>query len=189
MRKIFYYLPSIIFNIVEFLVIILIGVLLEIDIVDIICIILLFAIIRMLTKSAIHYKDWKLCLLWSTLQMFSLFLVCKTDIIVSILFIVFAAIVLSGKGDIGDIFMWGGNSLNNRVFDWVKFNQDNEKLKQYEKRLKETDKQKYFIFIYRFKEFKSFSQIAGLMGISTQRISEEIKTMSHFIEYSIRLDN
>lgn len=189
MKRIFYYLPSIVFNAVEFLAIILIGVLLEIKLMDIICIILLFGIIRMLTKSAIHYKSWKLCLFWSTFQMFSLFLVAKVGMSVSILITIFAAVVLSKKGDINDIFMWGGNNLNKTVFDWVKFNQDNEDLMKYEERLKETDKQKYFIFKYRFREFKSFSQIANLMDTSTQRISEEIKVMSHFIEYSIRLDN
>ena len=188
MRKIFYYLPSIIFNVIEFLVIILIGVLLEIQFIDIMCIILLFGIIRMLTKSAIHYKDWRLCLLWSTIQMFSLFLAYKAGIEVSVLMITFAAIILSGKGNISDVFMWGGNNLNNIVFNWVKFNQDNEKLFNYEKKLKGTDKQKYFIFIYRFREFKSYSQIASLMDMDVQRISEEIKIMSHFIEYSIRLD-
>ena len=189
MKKIFYYLPSIIFNVIEFLVIILIGVLLENTIIDIICIILLFAIIRMITKSAIHYKNWKLCILWSTLQMTSLFLASKVSLPVSILATIFAAIILSGKGDINDIFMWGGNDLNKTVFNWVKFNQENEKLIKYESRLKETDKQKYFIFIYRFREFKSYSQIAKLMDMDAQRISEEIKTMSHFIEYSIRLDS
>lgn len=189
MKRIFYYLPSIIFNAVEFLVIILIGVLLEIQFIDIICIILLFGIIRMLTKSAIHYKNWKLCLLWSTLQMFSLFLAYKAGLVVSILTITFSAIILSGKGNIDDIFMWRGNDLNRIVFDWVKFNQDNYKLRKYELKLKETDKQKYFIFIYRFREFKSYNQIADLMGVDAQRIAEEIKTMSHFIEYSIRLDN
>lgn len=188
MKRIFYYLPSIIFNAVEFLAIILIGVLLEMKLIDIICIILLFAIIRMLTKSAIHYKNWKLCLFWSTFQMFTLFLASKAGIAISVLITVFAAIVLSGKGDYKDIFMWGGNSLNKIVFDWVKFNQDNEKLIKYEEDLKKTDKQKYFIFKYRFREFKSYSQIASIMGIGTQRISEEINVMSHFIEYSIRLD-
>lgn len=189
MKRMLYYLPSIIFNVIEFLVIILIGVLLGLEIIDIIIIILLFAIVRMITKSAIHYKNWKLCLFWSTLQMLSLFLVYKTNTIISIIAIIFAGIVLSGSGDIKDIFMWGGNNLNNIVFDWVKFNQNNEKLNKYELLLKETDKQKYFIFKYRFREFKSFSQIASLMDMSTQRISEEIKVMSHFIEYSIRLDN
>ena len=188
MRRIFYYLPSIIFNAVEFLVIILIGVLLEIKFIDIICIILLFGIIRMLTKSAIHYKDWKKCLFWSAFQMFSLFLASKAGMGITVLITVFAAIVLSGKGNISDIFMWGGNNLNRIVFDWVKFNQENENLLKYENMLRETDKQKYFIFRYRFREFKSYSQIANLMNISTQRISEELNVMSHFIEYSIRLD-
>lgn len=81
-----------------------------------------------------------------------------------------------------------GNTLNNEVFDWVKFNQDNEKLIKYENNLKETDKQKYFIFVYRFREFKTYSQIAKIMDMDIQRISDEIKIMSHFIEYSIRLD-
>ena len=188
MRGIFYYLPSIIFNAVEFLVIILIGVLLEIKFIDIICIILLFGIIRMLTKSAIHYKDWRLCLLWSTLQMFSLFLVYKVGLIVSIIMTIFAAIILSGKGNISDIFMWGGNELNKEVFDWVKFNQDNIKLIEYERNLYNTDKRKYYIFIYRFREFKSYSEIADLMEMSQRRITEEIKIISHFIEYSIRLN-
>lgn len=120
--------------------------------------------------------------------MFSLFLVYKTGVLVSILTIIFAATILSGNGDYKDIFMWGGNNLNRIVFDWVKFNQDNEKLFNYEKKLRETDRQKYFIFIYRFREFKSYSQIANLMDMDVQRISEEIKIMSHFIEYSIRLD-
>ena len=158
--------------------------------VDIMCIILLFAILRMMTKSAIHYKDWKLCIVWSTLQMFSLFLASKTNLTVSIIVTSFAAIILSGKGDYHDIFMWGGNRLNKEVFNWVKFNQDNEKLMKYEKKLKDqNERQKYFIFKYRFREFKSYNQIAELMEMDVQRVSDEIKIMSHFIEYSIRLDD
>lgn len=63
-----------------------------------------------------------------------------------------------------------------------------KKLIEYEAKLKETDKQKYYIFKYRFREFKSYSQIAKIMDMDGQRISDEIKIMSHFIEYSIRLD-
>ena len=84
--------------------------------------------------------------------------------------------------------MWGGNALNNEVFNWVKFNQNNEKLIKYENDLDKTDKRKYFIFRYRFREFRSYNEIAKLMGLPTQRISDELNTMSHFIEYSIRLD-
>ena len=121
--------------------------------------------------------------------MASLFLAYKAGLFVSLIATSFTAIVLSGKGNINDMFMWGGNTLNKSVFDWVKFNQSNEKLIKYEKDLKETDKQKYYIFVYRFREFKSYSQIANLMNMSTQRICEELNVMSHFIEYRIRLDN
>ena len=135
MKKIFYYLPSIIFNVTEFLVVILIGILLEIRMSNIIITILVFFIVRMLAKKALHYKSWKLCLLWSVLQMTSLFLTSMVGIHLGIISTIFAAIVLSGIGDIRDIFMWNGeHSLNKEVFEWVKFNQNNDKLKEYEEK-------------------------------------------------------
>ena len=88
MKKIFYYLPSIIFNVVETIVIILIGVLLRLTIIDILLVSLLFGIIRMMTQSAIHYKDWRLCILWSTLQMASLFLAYKAGLFVSLILLI-----------------------------------------------------------------------------------------------------
>ena len=188
MKKLLYYLPSIIFNMAETLVIILIGVLLKLNIKIIILIIITFSIFRMIFKKPLHYKDWYRCLIWSTLFFLSLFVVAKVDLMICIGLTIFEAMILTGKGNINDIFMWGGNILNNEVFDWVKFNQDNEKLIKYESNLKETDKQKYFIFVYRFREFKTYSQIAKIMDMDIQRISDEIKIMSHFIEYSIRLD-
>jgi hypothetical protein len=90
--------------------------------------------------------------------------------------------------DLNKLFFWGGNVLNQEVFDWVKFNQNNEKLIEYENNLKKTDKRKYFIFVYRFREFKSYSEISKIMDIDIQRISDEVKIISHFIEYSIRLE-
>lgn len=189
MKKILYYLPSIIFNVAETLVIILVGKLLGLTITQMLIILLMFAIIRMLLKPALHYKDWYRCLIWSTLFFLSLFVVAKVSFIVCVLLTIFEAIILTHKGNINDIFMWGGNKLNTEVFNWVKFNQNNEKLKKYEENLKETDKQKYYIFRYRFREFKSYNQIADLMDMDAQRISDEIKIMSHFIEYSIRLDD
>ena len=59
---------------------------------------------------------------------------------------------------------------------------------EYENNLKKTDKRKYFIFVYRFREFKSYSEISKIMDIDIQRISDEVKIISHFIEYSIRLE-
>ena len=106
-----------------------------------------------------------------------------------ILLTIFTGFVSTGKADINDMFMWKGSDLNQQVFEWVKFNQDNKKLIEYEHNLEKTDKRKYFIYVYRFKEFKKYSEIAELMETDPQRISDEVKIMSHFIEYSIRLSS
>ena len=183
------YLPSIVYSLLEFLVGVLVGSLLGISYVHSISLILIFSIIRFIFKNPLHYKSCIKCFIWTEIFYCEIMLICKIDFFLSILFAIFSAFILTGRGNISDMFMWGGNTLNNSVFNWVKFNQDNEKLIKYEQNLKETDKQKYFIFIYRFKEFKSYSEIAKLMDMDIQRISDEVKIISHFIEYSIRLEN
>lgn len=187
MKKLLMYLPSIIFNIAEFLAILIIGELLGIRLNNMMILMLLFSITRMVLKQAMHYKDWKRCLLMTSLFFLSLFVVARVDFSLALLLTIFEALILTGHGNINDMFMWGGNKLNKEVFDWVKFNPNNEKLLKYEQDLKEHDKQKYVIFKYRFREFKSYSDISKLMDIDIQRISDEIKIISHFIEYSIRL--
>jgi predicted DNA-binding protein YlxM (UPF0122 family) len=191
-EKLLYNLPSIIFNIFEILVSILIGVLLKLEVEDIVLIILLFNLLRNITHSSIHYKDFRLCFLWTILFYSSLFLTIKVGLVTSLICTTFSALILTNKGNIvnafKDVTEWGGNVLNKSVFDWVKFNQNNELLIEYENNLRKTDKRKYYIFVYRFKEFKSYSEIAKLMNIDAQRVSDEIKIISHFIEYSIRLN-
>lgn len=188
MKRILYYLPSIIFNVTEVLAVIYIGRLLNLEIKNIIIVIILFAGLRMLLKEPLHYRDWKRCFAMTLVFFVGIFITFRIDIIIGIGMTILGAIVLTGKGNINDIFMWGGNKLNQEVYNWVKYNQDNEKLKNYENQLKENDKQKYYIFRYRFREFKSYNTISKLMEMDNQRISDEIKIMSHFIEYSIRLD-
>lgn len=83
---------------------------------------------------------------------------------------------------------WKRNELNARVYEWVRYNLQNEKLIKYKEQLKQNDKKKYYIYVYYFEECKSISQISSIMDIDIQRIGEEIKILSHFIEYSIRLD-
>lgn len=82
---------------------------------------------------------------------------------------------------------WKRNELNERVLEWTRFNLDNELLIKYKNNLKETDKRKYYIYVYYFEEHKSFETISQIMDIDRQRIGEEVAIMSHFIEYGIRL--
>lgn len=182
------FIKVLIFNILETMIIFFLGEIFNVNVnIRIMCIGLFF-LTRMIIGSPKHYKKAYMCALWSSLVFLSLYTLSSLDMLPIIILTIFTGFISTGKADINDMFMWGGNTLNRVVFDWVKFNQDNEKLMKYERMLKETDKQKYFIFIYRFREFKSYSQIADIMGMGTQRISEEINVMSHFIEYSIRLD-
>ena len=157
-----------------------------------ILIILLFNLIRNISSQPIHYKDYRLCFIWTVLFYTSLFLISRLGFKIYLICTIFSATILTNKGNILEVFKnsteWGGNLLNKEVFDWVKFNQDNQLLKKYEKDLYNTDRIKYYIFKYRFREFKTYDVIAELIGKDKQRISEEIKTMSHFIEYSIRLN-
>lgn len=182
------FIKVLIFNILETMIIFFLGEIFNVNVnIRIMCMGLFF-LTRMIIGSPKHYKKAYMCALWSSLVFLSLYTLSSLDMLPIIILTIFTGFISTGKADINDMFMWGGNTLNRVVFDWVKFNQDNEKLMKYERMLKETDKQKYFIFIYRFREFKSYSQIADIMGMGTQRISEEINVMSHFIEYSIRLD-
>lgn len=103
------------------------------------------------------------------------------SILVSICLVVLASITTS------NFLWWKRNDLNKRVFEWVKFNQNNELLQKYRKQLEETDKKKYYIYIYYFEEQKSFETISKIMDIDRQRIGEEISIISHHIEYGIRL--
>ena len=181
-------LTTVIFNFAETILIFLIGKLLGLETNSIIIVMLCFMISRGVFGKALHFKTWYRCLVWSLLILLSLFLILKVDLVVSILFTIFSAFIMTGKSNINDMYLWGGNKLNAEVYNWVKYNQDNKMLLEYEKKLKETDKRKYYIFVYRFKEFKSYKDIAELMELDEQRISDEIKIISHFIEYSIRLN-
>lgn len=169
-------------------------------------IIMLIWTLRILIGQNKHYKNNRegsiKCLISQFALFTFLFLSIDINIYTACIFTLLADYFLTGysdiknyndgqyidyKGDIRDLTLWGGNELNIEVFNWVKFNQDNKDLKEYEKKLEETDKKKYFMFKYRFKEFKTFKQISELMEIDERRISEEMNIISHFIEYSIRL--
>lgn len=155
----------------------------------ILAILIAFVLNKVIFGHSLHYKAWYLCLIWTILLFSSYYLLAKVNMTLAV-FSTVGFVFLSNISNIKDLenlFFWGGNKLNNNVYDWVKFNQDNKKLKQYEENLKLTDRKKYFIFIYRYREFKSYSDIAKIMDIDIQRICDEINIMSHFIEYSIRL--
>lgn len=191
-NKFLYYLPSIIFNIAEIVVSIIVGYLLHCKFEDMIISLLLFNLIRNLSKKPIHYKNCILCFIWTEIFYITLFYLSKINFKVMIICDIFYGIILTNKGDLIKNFknfgLWGGNSLNKEVMDWVMYNQENLMLYKYEKNLYDLDKIKYKIFEYRFRKMKSYKEISNLMDMDIQRINEEIKTITHFIKYSIILN-
>ncbi len=138
MKKILLYLPSIIFNIAEVGIIVLIGTLLDLPIKEMILVFVLFAMLRMSLGGAMHYKDWYRCMIWSSLIFLFLFVLAKADIILCILSTIFCAYVLTNKGNIRDIFMWKGKSSKyNDIDDFIKYHSLDTKLIEFENKIKE----------------------------------------------------
>lgn len=185
MKKVLYYLPSIIFNLAESLVIILIGFWLNLNTKEILMILLLFSLTRMRLGGAMHYKDWYKCLIWSTLVFLSLFIVAHTGMILSIIMTIFCAYILTGKGNINDTFLWKGKDTKYEdIVEFIKYNTYDDKLLEFESKIKEKDKVTFLIYKYRFKENKTFSEICDLLDINDNaKIVKELDKLA----FSLRI--
>lgn len=184
MKKILYYLPSIIFNVAESLVIFLIGFWLNLEITHIIMILILFSITRITCGKAMHYKDWYKCLIWSTLVFLSLFVVAKTSLIITIIMTIFCAFILTTKGNINDIFLWKGrNTKYSDIDNYIKYHSYDDKLIEFENKIKNQDNLDYLIYKYRFRDNLTFDEISIKLEISTPRVSEKIERLA----FAIRL--
>lgn len=176
MKKLLSFIPSIIFNLAESLIIILIGLLLEIDIRLIILLIILFAILRMSFGKAMHYKDWYRCLVWSTLVFLSLFVVAKVDLMICIILTIFAAYILTGKGNINDMYMWKNNKPSKYydIEEYIKYHSLDSLLLDFESKLKSQDNLDFLIYKYRFKDNMTFSEIVERLDLDNPRIVEKL---------------
>ena len=177
---------SLIFNIAETILIFLIGKSLDLPIKNIIMIMLTFMISRGCFGKALHFKTWYRCLVWSALIMLSLFVLFKVDLIVSIMFAIFSAFIMTGKSNIYDIYLWNNNNEPSKyqdILDYVKYNEFNDKLIEFETKLQNKDNLDYLIYKYRFKEQRTFNEISELLDMDTPRISEHQSK----IAFAIRL--
>lgn len=183
MKKVMYYLPSIIFNLIETLIIFLIGRLLELRLVELLIILVLFSGLRMKLGGALHYKSPKKCILWTTLVFTVLFLIFKVNPIIGIVITAFSSIILTDKGNtkgsINDMFMWKGKSSKYEDIDeYIKYNSMDVKLIEYEDILKKKDTVLFLLYKYRFKEILTFSEISEKLKMSNSRISEKLDNIA-----------
>lgn len=183
MKKVMYYLPSIIFNLFETLIIFSIGRLLELKLIELFMILVLFSGIRISLGNALHYKSPIKCILWTTLVFTSLFLVFKVDFMIGIIITIFASFILTSKGNtkgsISDMFMWKGRSSKYEDIDeYIKYNSMNIKLIEFEEILKKQDNLLFLLYKYRFKERLTFSEISDKLKMNNSRISEKLENIA-----------
>ena len=170
---------TIIFNLIELMVIILLGLCLKVEINLCIMMCFVFFLVRATAGKPMHYKTWYRCAMWSALTFLSLFLLSNLNVFAIIVLTIFTAFISTGKADITDIFMWKGNASKfEDVLEYVKMHPLNDKLLEFEEKLKSKNDVQYLIYKYRFKEQLSFQQIEERLDISTQRISEELNSIA-----------
>lgn len=181
MKKILYYLPSIIFNVIEVLVIFLIGTSLKLEFKMILLVFVLFAIVRIKLGGALHYKSPIKCAIWSSLIFASLFSIARLGIEITLPVVVFSAYILTSKGNINDIFQWKNDSNYVDIDEYIKYSVDDKrknKIKEFESRLKEEEPQLYDIYSLRFKEGYKHYQIQKMLDIPGSRLTEKLNRIA-----------
>lgn len=173
------------FNVVETLVIFMIGLSFEIDYKIILFLMLVFFITRMICGQPKHYKKAYKCFIWSTLTFTSVYVITDLPLFLNVLLTIFAGFIATGRADIQDMYMWKGKeSKYYDIEEFVTYNSLNSRLLEFESKLKDSDNLLFIIYKYRFKENMTFSQISEkLDGMETARISEKLDK----IAFSLRL--
>lgn len=177
-------LPSLVFNIIETILLIGMAYLLKISVVNTLLIFLTFEISRVFIKMPKHYKDWKKCLCWTLTIFTSLFIVARVDISVGIMSAIFTAYILSGKADIGDLYMWNSTkeSVHQPLIDYLKYNAITDEYLEAEKLLKEKiDTKTYLIYKRKFIDGYSYEKICEEFDISNPRIKECLDKCYYFL--------
>ena len=182
-------LPTLIFNIVETLVIFMCGIALNLEIKYVLTIMLTFMISRGFFGKALHFKTWYRCLIWSTFIMLSLFVLLKVDLILSILFAIFSAFVMTGKSNIKDMYMWAGKvSKYDALKDFVAISPYHPILLEHEAYWRKNYPIRYEIFKMYFRENKTYQEIANIKGFDDNTITKkECSTIYSILERPLGL--
>ena len=171
---------SLIFNIVETILIFLTGKLLRLPVNFIILIMLTFMISRGIFGKALHFKTWYRCLVWSLSILMSLFVLFHVSLIVSIMFAIFTAFIMTGKSNIEDMYLWKpiSESKYKDIEEYIKYNEYNSTLIEFEENLKHRDNLLFLIYKYRFKDKMTFSEMSEILEMENPRIVEKLNQIA-----------
>ena len=182
-------LPTLIFNIVETLVIFMCGIALNLEIKYVLTIMLTFMISRGFFGKALHFKTWYRCLIWSTFIMLSLFVLLKVDLILSILFAIFSAFIMTDKSNICDMYLWTGKvSKYDPLKRFIAISPNHPILLEHEEYWRKNYPMRYEIFQLYFRENQTYEYIARLKGFEDNTITKrECATIYSVLERPLGL--
>ena len=122
--------------------------------------------------------------------MLTLFVLLKVDLVISIVFAIFAAFIMTGKSNIQDMYLWNNSGEPSKyadIIEFIKYNQFDDKLIEFEKKLKDMDSVEYLVYKYRFKDNKTFAEISELLDIENPRIVEKLDKVAFAIRIYCRI--
>lgn len=189
MERIKNIITTIIFNIAETILIFLVGILLKLEVNNIIMVMLCFMISRGFFGKSLHFKTWYRCLIWSSLILLSLFLVLRIDLKISILFTIFSAFIMTGTSNIKDMYLWTGKvSKYNALKDFVSLSPNNPIILEHEEYWRKNYPIRYEIFKMYFRENKTYQEIVELKGLEDNSIiKKECATVYSILEKPLNL--
>lgn len=189
MNKLKKLLPTLIFNIVETLIIFMCGLALNLEMKYILVIMLTFMISRGFFGKALHFKTWYRCLIWSAFIMLSLFVLLKVDLVISILFAIFSAFIMTGKSNICDMYLWTGKvSKYDALKNFIAISPNHPILLEHEEYWRKNYPMRYEIFQLYFRENQTYEYIAKLKGFDDNTITKrECATIYSILERPLGL--
>lgn len=185
MKKTKDFIKVLIFNILETIIIFLLGRLFNVDMNLRIMFMVTFFLTRMIIGKPKHYNKAYRCALWSFLVFLSLYSLSDLQLPVIILLTVFTGFISTGRADINDMYLWnnGSSSKYADVQEYIEYHFLDKELLDLEEKIKNQDNLDYLIYKYRFKDKLTFSEISEKLNIDNPRIAERLDR----IAFAIRL--
>lgn len=189
LKYVWYWTPSIIFNIIETVLIFIAGMYITESIYKVIYIVIIFESTRHIIKKDKHYKNPFKCLISTTLILCGIFMVANIDLyLLGTGAAILAAYILSGNADIESSenvpskekvgpYLWkqGKPSKYKDIEDYVCENKGTEELEEFEEFLKGINNKYYNIYYQRFYNNIPQSSIIKKVGLtSTARLTENL---------------
>lgn len=183
------FIKKLIFNIVETIVIFMIGLVLKINYNYIIALMVIFFLSKFICGKPKHYQKAYHCFVWSALTFTSVYLLTDLHLIVTILLTIFTGFIVTGKADIEDMYLWKGSNSNYIALkDIVALSPNNPIILEHEEYWRKNYPMRFEIFRLYFRERRTYNEIMELKDLPDSKlIQRECKSIYDTLERPLDL--